>query len=101
MSHNDNNLQRSARRHVPALTAIAVVLLAAVVIFLVFRPGTNEENSGIATTPPPEGTPLTDAEGTDGVAPAPVSPEGTPQPAADEVRGTEAAPETAPAPATN
>ena len=58
MSHNDNNPQRSARRHVPALTAIAVVLLAAVVIFLVFRPGTNEENSGIATTPPPEGTPL-------------------------------------------
>ncbi len=92
MSHNDNNPQRSARRHVPALTAIAIVLIAAFVAFIVFRPGTDEQNAGISTTPPPEGTPLTNAEGTDRTAPPLVSPEGTPQLEEGEARGTEAAP---------
>ena len=94
MSHNDNNPQRSASRHRPALIAIAVALLAALIAFLVFMPGTNEQNEGIATTPPPAETPITNAEGTDGTAPPVVSPEGTPQMEESEVRGTEAAPAT-------
>ena len=63
MSHNDNNPQRSARRHKPALIGIAVALLAAFLAFMVFRPGMDTQNDGIATTPPPASTPVTDAEG--------------------------------------
>lgn len=92
MSYNDNNPQRAARRHMPAMIALAIALIAAVVAFMVFRPGTAEDNSGIATTPPPAEVPLTTAEGTDGTAPPVVSPEGTPQMEESEVRGTEAAP---------
>lgn len=66
MSHNDDNLNREARRHNPAIIAIIVALVVAVAAFLVFRPGTNEQNEGIATTPPPADTPITPAEGTDG-----------------------------------
>lgn len=94
MSHNDNNPQRSASRHKPALIAIAIALLAAFLAFMVFRPGMDDQNEGIATTPPPAETPITDAEGTDGTAPPLVSPEGTPQMEESEVRGTEAAPAT-------
>lgn len=94
MSHNDNNPQRSARRHVPALTALAIVLTAAFLAFMVFRPGMDEQNEGLATTPPPGDTPITNAEGIDGTAPPLVSPEGLPQPEEGEVRATEAAPAT-------
>ncbi|WP_374303779.1 hypothetical protein [Paracoccus sp. (in: a-proteobacteria)] len=94
MSHNDNNVQRSASRHKPALIAIAFVLIAAFLAFMVFRPGVDEQNEGLATTPPPAGTPVTNAEGTDGTAPPLVSPEGLPEPEEGEVRGTEAAPAT-------
>lgn len=86
MSHNDNNPQRAASRHRPALIAIAVALLAALVAFLVFMPGTNEQNEGIATTPPPAGTPITEAEGRDEGQPTPVAPEGRPAPG-DAVEG--------------
>lgn len=92
MSHNDNNPQRSANRHRPALIAIVVALLAVILAFLVFRPGMNEQNDGIATTPPPAETPVTGAEGTDGTAPPVVSPAGTPQMEEGAVRGTDAAP---------
>lgn len=92
MSHNDNNPQRSASRHKPALIAIAIALLVAFLAFMVFSPGMDEQNDGIATTPPPADAPITDAEGTDGTAPPVVSPEGTPQMEEGEVRGTEAAP---------
>ena len=94
MSHNDNNVQRSASRHRPALIALAIALLAAFLAFMVFRPGAEEQNEGINTTPPPAETPITNAEGTDGTAPPLVSPEGTPQMEEGEVRGTEAAPAT-------
>lgn len=94
MSHNDNNPQRSASRHRPALIAIAIALLAAFLAFVVFRPGMNDPNDGIATTPPPGETPITNTEGIDGTAPPVVSPEGTPQMEEGEVRGTEAAPVT-------
>lgn len=94
MSHNDNNVQRSASRHKPALIALAIALLAAFLAFMVFRPGVEEQNQGLATTPPPAGTPVTEAEGTDGTAPPLVSPEGLPQPEEGEVRGTDAAPAT-------
>lgn len=95
MSHNDNNVQRSASRHKPALIALAIALLAAFLAFMVFRPGVEEQNEGLATTPPPAGTPITNAEGIDGTAPPLVSPEGLPELEEGEVRGTEAAPATA------
>lgn len=98
MSHNSNDVGHSARRHRPALIAIAVAVLAAFLAFMVFTPGANEENDGIATTPPPADVPVTTAEGIDGEASPIVSPEGLPQPDDEAVRGTEAAPETSDAP---
>jgi hypothetical protein len=76
MSHNEDDVTRSARHHRPAIIAVAVALLVAVLAFLVFQPGTNEQNQGIATTPPPAGTPMTEAGGMEGVADDAVSPEG-------------------------
>lgn len=98
MSHNSNDVGRSASRHRPALIAIAVALLMAFLAFMIFRPGLDDQNDGIVTTPPPAGTPTTTAEGIDGTAPPVVSPEGLPQPDTEAVRGTEAAPETADVP---
>lgn len=98
MSHNSNDVGRSARRHRPALIAIAVALLMALVAFLVFTPGANEQNDGIVTTPPPGDTPVSTAEGIDGTAPPVVSPEGLPQPETEAVRGGGAAPATADVP---
>ncbi|SNR24239.1 hypothetical protein EYF88_01685 [Paracoccus sediminis] len=86
MSHNDNNAERSASRHRPALIAIAVALLVALIAFLVFMPGTDEQNEGIATTPPPADTPITDAEGLEEGQPTAVAPEGQPAPG-DAVEG--------------
>ena len=84
MSHNDNNPQRAASRHKPALIAIAVALLAAFLAFMVFRPGMDTQNDGIATTPPPGETPITNAEGIDGNTSPPVSASGLPGPSVDE-----------------
>lgn len=98
MSHNSNDVERSARRHRPALIAIAVALLVAFLAFMIFTPGANEENDGIVTTPPPGDTPVSTAEGTDGEAPPVVAPEGLPEPGDEAVRGTEAAPDTASVP---
>lgn len=90
MSHNSNDVGRSASRHRPALIAIAVALLVALLAFVVFRPGTNEQNEGIATTAPPAGTPITNAEGQDGNTSPPVSASGLPGPSVDEgVRPTD------------
>ena len=79
MSHNDNKPERSAPRHNPALIAIAVAVVVAILAFVVLIPGAPEED-GIATTAPPEGTTSTEAEGTDASESAPVIPE--------EVEGT-------------
>lgn len=76
MSHSDNNLGRSGRNHRPAIIAIVVALAVAAVAYFVFLPGTNEQNEGIATTPPPADAPLGEAGGTDGTTSTPVSPEG-------------------------
>lgn len=84
MSHNDNNPQRSARRHKPALIALSIALLAALIAFLVFQPGMNDQNEGIATTPPPADTPITNAEGQDGERSPAVSAPGLPGPSVDE-----------------
>lgn len=46
MSHNDNNPERSARRHSPALWAIAVAIGLAVVAFLLFAPMGGDEPEG-------------------------------------------------------
>lgn len=72
MSHNDNNPERAAKNHKPAVIAIIVALAVAAIAYFVFLPGTNEQNEGIATTPPPAETTTTEAEGTG----TPVSPDG-------------------------
>lgn len=80
MSYNDNNPERSARRHRPAIWAIAVAIGLAVVAFLLFSPmggepetgdvevlapGTNSGTEGASTmSAPPTGTATT------GTAPA-------------------------------
>lgn len=63
MSHNDDDVTRSARNHRPAIIGIAAALLVALLAYLVFMPGTNEQDQGIATTPPPAGTTTTEAGG--------------------------------------
>lgn len=63
MSFNHDNPEKAARKHKPAIIAIIVALAVALIAFLVFSPGANEQNDGIATTPPPEGMPISDAEG--------------------------------------
>lgn len=93
MSHNEQNLDRSARNHRPAIIAIVVALLVAAVAYFVFMPGTNEQNEGIATTPPPAGIAVPEAEGTDAAAGTPISPEGAaPVGAEPEASGEGAAP---------
>lgn len=82
MSHNDNDPERSARRHKPAVIAIAVALLVAVIAFVFFIPGAPDQD-GIATTPPPAGTPTTEAGGTNGADDPAQSPQGLPAPPAD------------------
>lgn len=64
MSHNDNNPERSARRHSPALLAIAVALIVAAIAYFVLIPGA-PDNDGIATTPPPAELPSGEAAGVD------------------------------------
>ncbi|MBU2958157.1 hypothetical protein Q4511_05050 [Paracoccus sp. 1_MG-2023] len=76
MSYNNEDPDKSARRHKPAIIAIVAMLALVLVITLVMRPGTEPtEETGIATTAPPEGTPVEDAEG-NGDEPTPtVTPE--------------------------
>lgn len=63
MSHN-HEPPKAASRHKPALIAIAAALLAALIAFMVFRPGVVEEGGdGIANTPPPADVTTTEAEG--------------------------------------
>lgn len=64
MSHN-NEPERAAPRHKPAIFAILFVLGVALVAFLAFSPGADENSDGIATTAPPGDTPVTGAEGTE------------------------------------
>lgn len=66
MSHNNDNIEREARRHNPALIAIVVALAVAAVVYFVFVLGADEQNEGVATTPPPADATLTEAEGTGG-----------------------------------
>ncbi|MDP5307696.1 hypothetical protein [Paracoccus spongiarum] len=76
MSHNEHRPETAARNHRPAIIAIAVALLVAVIAYFVFLPGIDEQNEGIATTPPPAESTLSDAEGTGAEGSAPISPEG-------------------------
>ncbi|MFN3277908.1 MAG: hypothetical protein ACK41Y_05850 [Paracoccus hibiscisoli] len=99
MSYNHNDPEKAARKHKPAIIAIVVALAVAVLAFLVFTPGANEQNDGIATTPPPADTPMSDAEGLGGAA-DPVTPDANtpanaatgPVGTADEPAGAETAP---------
>ena len=56
MSHNDNVTERSARRHRPALWAIAVAIGLAVVAFLMFSSMGGEEAETTATEMQAPGT---------------------------------------------
>ena len=84
MSFNDNDPERAARNHRPAIIGIVVALVVAAIAYFAFMPGTDEQNEGIATPPPPAETTTTDAEGNEGgatpdIAPdsaAPVTPDG-------------------------
>ena len=94
MSHN-HEPEKAARRHKPAIIAIAVALLAALIAFWVFRPGVPEEGGdGLANTPPPADMPLTDAEGREAGTEPPVTP-GADTPG-DAISPEGAAPATAP-----
>ena len=56
MSHNDNNAERSASRHRPALWALAVAIGLAVVAFLMFSSMGGEEAETTATEMQAPGT---------------------------------------------
>ncbi|MBK4217050.1 hypothetical protein JJJ17_14045 [Paracoccus caeni] len=75
MSSNEPNVPQEARRHRPAIIAIVIALVVAVLAFLILSPGADEQNDGIATTEPPAGTTLTPAEGTDGAAEPQIAPD--------------------------
>lgn len=75
MSSNDPNVPHEAKNHRPAIIAIVLALVVAALAFFVFSPGADEQNDGIATTPPPTGTTSTPAEGTDGATEAPIAPD--------------------------
>lgn len=103
MSHN-HEPERAARRHKPAIIAIALALLVALIAFWVFRPGVPEEGGdGLATTAPPAGLPVTEAEGTEDQTAPPVTPgadtpadAGVPAGTVDPPSGATAPGETAP-----
>ena len=71
MSHNDNIPERSARRHRPAIWAIAVAIGLAVVAFLLFAPmgseveDTTPEILAPGTSSGTEGGSATTVESTD------------------------------------
>lgn len=111
MSHN-HEPEKAARNHKPAIIAIIVALVAAVIVFFVFTPGVDEQNDGITTTAPEAGVPIPEAEGLGQDVGEPVTPgadtpaDGTTAPAgtADQPAGANApagedAPDTAPEPA--
>ncbi|WCR11710.1 hypothetical protein JHW45_04870 [Paracoccus stylophorae] len=77
MSYNENDPGRSASKHRPALIGIAVAIIAAIVAYLVFLPGTDEQNEGIATTAPPADTAVSEASGTDAGSTPDIAPEGS------------------------
>lgn len=103
MSHN-HEPDKAARRHKPAIIAIAVALLAALLAFWIFRPGVPEEGGdGLANTPPPASMPLGDAEGRSDETAPPVTPSantpadsGVPAGTVDPPSGATAPGETAP-----
>ncbi|MCF3972802.1 hypothetical protein [Paracoccus salsus] len=75
MSFNNENPKTSAKNHRPAIIGIVVALLVAVIAFLLFMPGADEQNEGIVTTPPPGDTALTDAEGDEAGEAAVIAPD--------------------------
>lgn len=96
MSHNTEP-GPAATRHKPAIIAIVVALLVALVAFMVFQPGVDEESAGIATTAPPAGVTMSEADGRgEDVAP-PVTPGAdTPADAAGGVETTTTPPPVVP-----
>ncbi|MGP9804574.1 hypothetical protein [Paracoccus sp. NSM] len=82
MSHN-HEPPKAASRHKPALIAIAVALLAALIAFMVFRPGVVDDGGdGIANTAPPASVPTTEAAGREEETAPPVTSDAlTPEPA--------------------
>ena len=70
MSYNDNNPERSARRHRPAIWAIVVAIGLAVIAFLLFAPMGGEEETGDVEVLAPGTTPEGGAAGTAGTGTA-------------------------------
>lgn len=66
MTHNNDDPERSARRHSPAIIGIAAALVVAALAFFIFMPGTPDEDVDSVATTAPESAPLTEAEGTEG-----------------------------------
>lgn len=75
MSHNEPDPVQSVRKHRPAVIAIILALAVVIIAYFVFTPGLNEQNDGIATTPPPGDTTLAPAEGLEPDATDPISAE--------------------------
>lgn len=69
MSNSEPDPEEAVRNHRPAIIAIILAVVVAILAYFVFTPGMDEQNDGIATTPPPAGTPITPAEGNDPAAP--------------------------------
>ena len=78
MSHNDNNPERSARRHRPAIWAIAVAIGLAVVAFLLFAPmGGEPEGGDVEVVAPGSDAGATTGTATTGTATTGTAPAGT------------------------
>ena len=76
MSYNDNNVERSARRHRPAIIGILVALTMAAIAFFLFVPWQSEEHAVAPAGAVVEGTTTGDAPAVspEGAAPTPAKP---------------------------
>lgn len=68
MSYNDDNPARSARRHIPALIAIALAILVAVAAFVFFAPESSNEDN-LTPIPPSTEAPAAGNAATGGAQP--------------------------------
>ena len=76
MSYNDNNVERSARRHRPAIIGILVALAMAATAFFLFVPWQTQEDAVAPAGAVAEGTTTGEAPAVspEGAAPAPAKP---------------------------
>ena len=76
MSYNDNNVERSARRHRPAIIGILVALALAAMAFFLFVPWQSDEHAVTPAGGVAVGTATSDAPAVspEGAAPTPAKP---------------------------